>query len=93
LYIVCSTIGYFLLHIIDDEEDIPCSSSITPLNHKKRKIDAVLLFPSTITLETVNRVSMQIPEEFDEDWMDTSDDGNVLVYNFHKAALFLKFRN
>ena len=32
---------------------------------------------------------MQIPEEFGEDWMDTSDDGNVLVYNFHRAALFL----
>ena len=62
---------YFLSNIIDDEEELPYISSISPSND--------VLFSSIIDKETVIKVSMQIPEEFREDWMDTSDKENMQV--------------
>jgi len=53
-----------------------------------KKNDA--LFPSTTVLETLNGISLRITEQLGEDWMDTSDDVNVLLYNYHKGTLFTR---
>ncbi len=34
---------------------------------------------------------MRISKELGDDWMDTSDDGNVVVYNYHKKILICDF--
>ncbi len=49
-----------------------------------KKNDA--LFPSTTVLETVNGISLRITEQLGEDWMDTSDDGNVVVHNYNEET-------
>ena len=41
--------------------------------------------PSTTVVETVDGISLRIPEQLGEDWM-MDDDGNVLVHNYNEET-------
>jgi len=69
---------FFFLNIVDEEE-LPYSSSTAQPNEEPQPKKNVVIIPSTTVLGITKGIQMAIPEQLGENWMETSNEENVLV--------------
>jgi len=79
---------------IDFSFKITCFYSINLLsNIIDEEVEIPYSSPSATVLETVDGISLRIPEQLGEDWMETSDDGNVVVHNYNEETFCIGVLN